>query len=628
VRWSFQFARAKQCSLILVRAHETNADQQVIDYDPEDENKDHLVKIIEETLQFEKDQAEDITATPHYDYHNEEEIATSMLKIPETSIKIIQGPNLAKLIFKIISQNKPSLLMLSRHQNLKSKKHYTDILFQRAHCSTMIIRLGDADFKRCSSLLVPCSGGPHCIEALIEAAALSESQGTILTPLIVESGDSDVMEEVGKHTLQKILNKCNIKENTFIKPRVETFDNVNDGISKVASEGFDMVIVGASEIVSLRKKLFGSLPERLMNDSPTLSVAVYRKHQPRLQVILDKIEYWCNLTVPQLNREQRVALYENLYMNSAWNFDFLALICLSTAIAALGLISNSAAVVIGAMLVAPLMVPILASGLALVQGNIPLILNAVKSISLGFLAALAIGFTCGLVTPMDDLTSEILSRGSPKLADMFIAFLSGVAAAHCMSRPKLSAALPGVAIAAALVPPIASTGIALSMVFTSTDIDFTSTAMGAAVLFFTNVVCIILGSAITFFAAGIRSKNVKKTKSWVQQCVIGLILFLSLLLIPLSSALISKLIGSQKGPKIGGIAEIAEKSLPILEKFNIIKITDMKVTSPKEGPLQITLMVDSSQIPDPSVKKELEQALSQYFKRPLNIKLRITLIIE
>lgn len=341
--------------------------------------------------------------------------------------------------------------------------------------------------------------------------------------------------------------------------------------------------------------------------------------------MLDKLEYWCNLAVPQLNREQRIVLYENLYMNSTWNFDFLALICLSTAIAALGLISNSAAVVIGAMLVAPLMVPILASGLALVQGNIPLILNAVKSITLGFFAALLIGFFCGMVAPMDMLTSEILSRGSPKLADMFIAFLSGVAAAHCMSRPKLSAALPGVAIAAALVPPIASTGIALSMVFTSTTIDFTATAMGAAILFLTNVVCIILGSAITFFAAGIRSKNSQKSKAWVQQCIIGLILFLSLLLIPLSSALITKLTSNEL--KIAGIEEIEKKSLPILRKFGIIEIVSTK-PSEKDGLLQIVLLVDSAKVPDAKVKTELEESLSKHFNRPLKVKLRVTLVIE
>jgi uncharacterized hydrophobic protein (TIGR00271 family) len=602
VRWSFQFARAKQCPLIIVRTQESESENEVTEINPEEEAKDHLVKIINETLESEKKQAEDISGTPHYDYHSEEEISTSMLKTPEASIKILKGNSLAGGILKMVSQHKPQLLIIGRHQSMKGQRHYTDKVFKRAHCSTLIIRLGDADFKRCSSMLIPCSGGPHCLEALKDSATLSEAQGTVVTPLIIEPDTGEMMNEVGKHILQGLLKRCSIKESSFIKPRVAINDDIEEGISGVAAEGFDLVIVGVSEMGNLRKKLFGTLPEKIMNKSSKLSIGVYRKRQSNLRVFLDKVEYWCNLAVPQLNRNERVALYENLYMNSTWNFDFVALMCLSTAIASLGLISNSAAVVIGAMLVAPLMVPILGAGLALVQGNIPLILNSAKSISFGFLAALGIGFACGILTPMDDATSEVLSRGSPRLADMFIAFLSGVAAAHCMSRPKLSAALPGVAIAAALVPPIASTGIALSL-------GLPETAMGAAILFLTNVICIILGSAITFFAAGIRSKNMKESKAWVQQSIIGLILCLSLLLVPLSSALIGKITKAMQKNNteevfVFNFDKIATATLPLMEKFGIISLTD-NAYKPKINVW--TFDVDASEMPEKGLVEELEK---------------------
>ena len=92
--------------------------------------------------------------------------------------------------------------------------------------------------------------------------------------------------------------------------------------------------------------------------------------------------------------------------------------------------------------------------------------------------------------------------GGPNLLDMGVAFLSGIAAAYCLARPGLSSALAGVAIAAALVPPIATTGIAIAF-------GELSVAAGAALLFATNVVAIILGSALNFWVAGIRGKSLE-----------------------------------------------------------------------------------------------------------------------
>ena len=141
------------------------------------------------------------------------------------------------------------------------------------------------------------------------------------------------------------------------------------------------------------------------------------------------------------------------------------------------------------MLVAPLMTPLLGSGLALVQGNWPLMRDCIRAIAFGFFTALAIGFVVGCIDQDTELTNEITSRGEPGLWDMGVAFFSGVAASYCVARPNLSSALAGVAIAAALVPPIAAVGISLSMS------EFAN-AFGAAILFATNVVAIILLSLI------------------------------------------------------------------------------------------------------------------------------------
>ena len=236
-------------------------------------------------------------------------------------------------------------------------------------------------------------------------------------------------------------------------------------------------------------------------------------------------------------RAERVALYDRLQSGSEWNFDFAALISLSTGIAALGLLQDSAAVVIGAMLVAPLMTPILGAGLALVQGNWPLLRAAARAIVSGYLMALAIGLAAGAMFPIPEITPQLAARGGPTLLDLGVAFLSGLAAAFCLARPGLLAALPGVAIAAALVPPIATTGVCLAL-------GEEAVARGSALLFATNVVAIILGAAVSLYAGGVRGPSgAARHQTWVRYAFLALLVGTVGLGFPLGSGLRSLLIG-------------------------------------------------------------------------------------
>jgi len=153
-------------------------------------------------------------------------------------------------------------------------------------------------------------------------------------------------------------------------------------------------------------------------------------------------------------------------------------------------------VIIGAMLVAPLMTPLIGAGLALVQGNFHLLRVAGKSILLGTLVSIALGILIEVLTPHLELSTEITSRAGPNILDLFIALFAGISAAYAIARPNLSGALPGVAIAVALVPPLTVTGIAIG------NLDWL-VAEGAAILFLTNMVAIVLGSALVFWGHGL-----------------------------------------------------------------------------------------------------------------------------
>ncbi|MCA9311361.1 MAG: DUF389 domain-containing protein, partial [Phycisphaerales bacterium] len=178
------------------------------------------------------------------------------------------------------------------------------------------------------------------------------------------------------------------------------------------------------------------------------------------------------------------------------------------------------AVVIGAMLVAPLMTPLLAIAISLVQGNIRLFRKAWQAMGVGILGALLASMLVGLLSPWNDLSAEVVARGSPNTFDLATALLSGIAAAFALARPGLAGTLVGVAIAVALVPPLATVGIS------TIKGEFAVTA-GAAVLFLTNLVAIVAGAWLVFrlfgLDAGLRGR---RTPRWVLLALLALMVAL------------------------------------------------------------------------------------------------------
>jgi uncharacterized hydrophobic protein (TIGR00271 family) len=258
------------------------------------------------------------------------------------------------------------------------------------------------------------------------------------------------------------------------------------------------VVVGKSRKTSIGTYLRGTTALRLAGGRPNATVVLIRPPRPLAGQLVGRLEDLMLRRVPQLEREGRLDLVERVRSNSHWDFDFKALMCLSTLIAAFGLVADAPAVIIGAMLVAPLMTPLLGMGLALVQANARLARLTLRSVASGFVTAFVIGLLVGALHGLGEATDEMRSRNWPGLVDLGVAFVSGLAAAYASSRPNLTAALPGVAIAAALVPPIATSGLALA-------IGDLSLCAGAALLFGTNLVTIVIASALTLWSVGLRT---------------------------------------------------------------------------------------------------------------------------
>lgn len=203
-------------------------------------------------------------------------------------------------------------------------------------------------------------------------------------------------------------------------------------------------------------------------------------------------------SLPWLHRataEEFKELYSALRENARVSQAYLTLMVLATILATLGLFADSAPVIIGAMILAPLMAPIISLAMAVVRQDNGLLAASLKTLGLGMLLALGCAVVMTWLIPLRSITGEIAARLSPTLLDLGVALISGVAGAYAHAREEVARSLAGVAIAVALVPPLAVSGIGLGwgdwLIF-----------QNSFVLFLTNLFGIVLAGNLTFLALG------------------------------------------------------------------------------------------------------------------------------
>jgi uncharacterized hydrophobic protein (TIGR00271 family) len=280
-----------------------------------------------------------------------------------------------------------------------------------------------------------------------------------------------------------------------IESRVVTAESVVDGIAQAGAE-CDLVFLGASEESLIDQVLFGIIPEQVAKVCPS-PVIMVKRFRGLSRFWLQRV--WNTLfeTLPTLSRVEQVSIYKQVQSGARPDVDFFVMIGLSAIIATYGLLQDSSAVIIGAMLVAPLFTPILALSLGIVRGDIRLLRLAVESTLKGVALAIGLAIFLTAISPLRTVTHEIAARTHPNLFDLAVALASGAAGAYAVARKDVATALPGVAIAAALVPPLGVVGIGLA-------IGDPSIAGGGGLLFITNLIAITLVSSITLLLLGFR----------------------------------------------------------------------------------------------------------------------------
>ncbi len=235
--------------------------------------------------------------------------------------------------------------------------------------------------------------------------------------------------------------------------------------------------------------------------------------------------------LPPVGIERQAEVIMKLRESSTPDFDFFVLVVLSCMIATFGLLINSAATIIGAMLVAPLMSPILGLGLASIKGDTTLVRSASTALLRGALVAMVISILITLTNSLlpfislQDLPSEVLSRTRPTPFDFGVALAGGLAATFALIQPQLSAAMPGVAIATALMPPLCTVGIGIAL-------GRWDVAGGAFLLFITNAVTIAASASLLFFIMGFSPPG-RNAEGRLPRSLLVSLTFSGLLLLPL-----------------------------------------------------------------------------------------------
>lgn len=287
-------------------------------------------------------------------------------------------------------------------------------------------------------------------------------------------------------------------------------------------------------------------------------------------------------------QKQDMSVFETLAIGAAPTREYYVLTILSCVIATMGLIQGSAAVIIGAMIVAPLMTPILAFSLGVVWGDIFLMRLSIVSILKGVFWAIIISSSIAFLVPLPSLSPEILARTTPSLFDVVVAIASGLVGAYGSANKKISNSLVGIAIAVALMPPLCTIGIGIG------KMDM-AVAGGATLLFLINLICISLAGAVVFWLMKVQPISADQsqvTRRAMSQIVVSIIM-LALISFPVGLFMID---GYRKETALGDTRKKITEEFPKLTIVssgiagNVIELSVTGIDKPENS--RIKLLID------------------------------------
>lgn len=312
---------------------------------------------------------------------------------------------------------------------------------------------------------------------------------------------------------------------------------------------------------------------------------------------------------------QQDTVRKNIYQGAAFSAAYVSMNVLATIVACAGLFANSPAVVIGAMVIALLLGPITGIALALVDGSTHLLRKALPALIGGVVTVITTAFVMGKIFQNLPLTDEILARTSPNILDLMIALAGGAAGAYATASPRLNLGLVGVAIATALVPPLASSSLLLAR-------GETQLAFGAFLLAFTNMVAIQFASSVVLWLLGYHeiTHRPQNGQNLLPRNSVSFGLLIALAVV-LSLDFIQSLAKQQFETSVRDTLDQA------LGEFSGAFLADLRFEQSADRPI-VTAVVRTPQKFTPPQVAELESELSQRNGRPVELHIRSVITTE
>ncbi|MEB3118220.1 MAG: DUF389 domain-containing protein [Limnothrix sp.] len=310
----------------------------------------------------------------------------------------------------------------------------------------------------------------------------------------------------------------------------------------------------------------------------------------------------------RLSPERSTQLNHMLWEDARIDRPYLTQVLAACLIASFGLLANSVAVIIGAMIIAPLMLPIRAIAWSVVAGDWSLFRRGFGSLSCGVFLAIGLSALVGWLAGIPAFGSEVLARGNPNLLDLGVALVAGAVSAYAMVQPKVSGTVAGTAIAVALMPPACTVGLAISQ-------GYGLLAQGAALLLLTNLCGIALAAALTFWILG---ELPLKTGRHGMTAIVGMTLLLA---VPLTYSF-SELVRQARLE-----ASLRQALLDRTLTFRRVKLIDSSVNW-LASPPEVRLTVQSAESISPFQAQLLEEFLEKDMGQPFRLVFLVSKVSE
>ncbi len=428
------------------------------------------------------------------------------------TLETVSAPSIARGILDAARDQGADLLILGIQQSARGDVILGTIVENVIHtapCDVLLYRAAQSSvFKR---VVIPIDEGIQAQSAARLGIRIAQATDARIEAMVAQPRYRSQYE--GMAYIESTLDGC--PGHRSVKRTVLSASNPSKAIL-TRTTADDLVIVGFTKRTEFERLMFGDLSREMLNhaEGPVIVVIRSEGSDDLAERLRRRIFSWIR---PALTRVEQTEIIRLARENSTVNIDYVTLICVSATLASLGLLLNSSAIIIGAMLVAPFMSPLIAFSTGITVGNPILVRRSSISLVIGIILSLIFAGLMGTILPNVTITPELLSRGSPTLLDAAVAVASGVVGAYATARKDIPAALAGVAIAAALMPPLCTVGLGFAL-------GDSSLAIGAAVLFSTNIISIILSGAVVFAWLGMSPRNFEENRT--SRAIISLVIVL------------------------------------------------------------------------------------------------------